>query len=116
MYLSLVVYRNMCAFLCLPAPDVPNLSGLYLMTRGSDYEQQTPAHNAINDEKIGENEVNDVIRTICYDQPIYDDMCVEPDEWIGLTLGVARASVFTVVTAMYNQSAIVIQDNDSKLS
>ena len=84
------------------------------MMDGSDYAQQTVVNNAIDDERIGENE-RELIRIVCCDQPIYDDSCLEADEWLGLTLGVDRASVLTVVRPMYNEAAIVIQDNDSKL-
>ena len=84
------------------------------MMDGSDYAQQTVVTNAIDDERIGEND-DELIRIVCYDQPIYDDECLEADEWLGLTLGVDRASVLTIVRPMYNQSAIVIQDKDSKL-
>ena len=39
---------------------------------------------------------------------------LEGDEWLGLTLGVDRSSVGTTVQPMYDQAAILIQDNDSK--
>ena len=80
----------------------------------TDYAAQTIGTNAIDGETIRENEPNEIRRIVCYDQPIYDDECLEEDEYFGLTLGVDRASVNTVVRPMYNQSAILIQDNDSK--
>ena len=64
--------------------------------------------NAINDETITE-----LIRIVCYDQPIYEDMHLEGDEWLGLTLGVDRSTVLTDVQPMHDQAAILIQDNDS---
>ena len=91
------------------APDVPNFLGLYLMATGTDYAEQTVGINAIDDETITE-----LMRIVCYDQPIYDDDCLEGDEWLGLTLGVDRSSVLTTVRALYDQAAILIQDNDSE--
>ena len=76
----------------------------------TDYAQQTIGTNAIDDETITE-----LMRIVCYDQPIYDDDCLEEDEWLGLTLDVDRATVPTIVKPIYDQSAILIQDNDSKL-
>ena len=86
------------------------------MTSGSDYAQQTQYFNSIDNEKIGESEDgSEVIRIVCYDQPIYDDSCLEADEWLGLTLDVDRSSVTTFVKVMYEQASIVIQDQDSEL-
>ena len=84
---------------------------------GSDYAQQTVFNNAIDDERIGENAlVTELIRIVCYDQPIYDDSCLEADEWLGLTLGVDNmSSIRTDVKPMYDQASIVIQDQDSEL-
>ena len=65
--------------------------------------------NAIDDETITE-----LMRIVCYDQPIYDDDCVEEDEWLGLTLGVDRSSVLTTVRPMCDQAVILIEDDDSK--
>ena len=90
---------------------MPNFLGLYSMAPGTDYAQQTLAVNTIDDETITE-----LMRIVCYDQPIYEDLCVEGDEWLGLTLGIDRASsVLTNVRPMYDQAAILIQDNDSKI-
>ena len=88
---------------------MPNFLGLYPMAPGNDYAQQTSAVNTIDDETITE-----LMRIVCYDQPFYDDMRLEGDEWLGLTLGVDRSSVLTTVQPMYDQAAIFIQDNDSK--
>ena len=85
---------------------MPNFLGLYPMAPGTDYAQQTWGVNTIDDETITE-----LMRIVCYDQPIYDDMRLEGDEWLGLTLGVDRSSVHTTVQP---KAAILIQDNDSK--
>ena len=80
----------------------------------TDYAAQTIGTNAIDDETIRENYPNEIKRIVCYDQPIYDDDCLEEDEWLGLTLGVDDATVNTEVQPMYDQAAILIQNNDSK--
>ena len=36
----------------LPAPDVPNFLGQYLIAAGTDYAQRTVGINAIDDERI----------------------------------------------------------------
>ena len=94
------------------APDPPNLlTGMYDMIPLSDYEQQLLGFNRIRNTVI--NETN---RAICYSQLIYDDMCVEESEYLGLTLAVTDmlTAVATDVRPMYNQVAIQILDNDSK--
>ena len=89
---------------------MPNFLGLYPMAPMTDFAQQTVGVNAIDDETITE-----LMRVVCYDQPIYEDMRLEGDEWLGLTLDVDRASVLTSVQPFYDQAAILIQDNDSRL-
>ena len=89
---------------------MPNFLGLYPMAPGTDYAQQTVGVNAIDDETITE-----LMRIVCYDQPIYEDISLEGDEWLGLTLGVDRTSVLTNVRPMYDQAAILILDDDSKI-
>ena len=84
------------------------------MLSGTDYAQQTRAINAIDDETIRENDFNEIRRIVCYDQSIYDDIQLEDDEWLGLTLSVDRASVITNVRPMYDQATIMIQDNDRR--
>ena len=84
------------------------------MSDGTDYAQQTRAINAIDDETIRENEPNEIRRIVCYNQSIYGDIRLEDDEWLGLTLSVDRASVLTNVRPMYDQAAIMIQDNDRR--
>ena len=103
---------NIAIILSHSAPDVPNFLGVHTLAPGTDYAQQTSAVNAIEDETITE-----VMRIVCYDQPIYDDDCVEEDEWLGLTLDVGdlATSVLTIVTPGCDQAAILIQDNDSRL-
>ena len=82
------------------------------MMDGSDYAQQTLLTNA-----IANNTITELMRIVCYDQPIYDDECLEADEWLGLTLGVdmSMSSVVADVKPMYDQASIVIKDQDSEL-
>ena len=95
-----------------PAPDEPNLFSIYPMVDGSDYAQQ----------KIGVNVIDDLVinatrRIICYNQPIYEDLRLEPNEYAGLTLGVidnVRTTITTHVKPMYDQASILILDNDSE--
>ena len=85
------------------------------MVEGTDFAQQTRAVNVIDGIIITEER-----RIICYNQPIYDDPCLEPDEYAGLTLGVIdedgddRTTVLTEVEPLYDQVAILIVDNDSE--
>ena len=85
------------------------------MADGTDYAQQTPATNVIDDTFITQD-----MRVLCYNQPIYDDNCLELDEYAGLTLGVVDnnnilTTVVTEVKPMYDQASILIVDNDSEL-
>ena len=94
------------------APDEPNIFSIYPMADGTDFAQQTPAINVIDDTQE--------MRLICYNQPIYDDNCLELDEYAGLTLGVVDnnnilTTVVTEVKPMYDQASILIVDNDSEL-
>ena len=96
------------------APDEPNFLSVHSMADGTDFAQQTPAINVIDDTFIIQE-----MRLICYNQPIYDDNCLEPNEYAGLTLGVIDNSnilttVFTEVKPMYDQASILIVDNDSE--
>ena len=96
------------------APDEPNFLSVHSMADGTDFAQQTPATNAIDDTFIIQE-----MRLICYNQPIYEDMRLEPNEYAGLTLGVIDNSnilttVFTEVKPMYDQASILIVDNDSE--
>ena len=83
------------------------------MAEGTDFAQQTRAVNVIDGIIITE-----LRRIICYNQPIYDDPCLETDEYAGLTLGVIddndfdRTTVLTEVEPLYDQASILIVDND----
>ena len=82
------------------------------MIEGSDYAQQTSAVNAIDNSPISE-----VMRLICYNQTIYNDVRLELNEYMGLTLGVRDYSltrVLTFVQLTYDEASILIVDNDSK--
>ena len=82
------------------------------MIEGSDYAQQTSAVNAIDDSPISE-----VMRLICYNQTIYNDVRLELNEYMGLTLGVRDYSltrVLTFVQLTYDEASILIVDNDSR--
>ena len=80
------------------------------MADGTDFAQQTPHVNVIDDTLITQE-----MRVLCYNQPIYDDVRLEPNEYAGLTLGVI-ATVLTEVKAMYDQAFILILDNDSEFN
>ena len=102
-------------FLSSLAPDEPNFLSQYSIAEGTDFAQQTRAINVIDDIIISEKS-----RIICYNQSIYDDISVEPDEYAGLTLGVIDMNDFdqttslTIVEPMYDQAAILIVDNDGE--
>ena len=99
------------------APDEPNFLSQYPMVEGTDFAQQTRTVNVIDGIIITEER-----RIICYNQPIYDDLCLEPDEYAGLTLGVINYSDFDLTTVLTdvepfcNQTAILILDNDGELA
>ena len=97
------------------APDGPNFLSIYPMADGTDFAQQTRATNVIDDTSIIQE-----MRLICYNQPIYEDMHVELDEYAGLTLGVTdNSNILTTIPTrmepMYDQVSILIVDNDSEL-
>ena len=79
------------------------------MADGTDFAQQTRAVNVIDDTFITE-----LMRIICYNQTIYDDVLLEENEYIGLSLGVIDISttIFANVRPMYDQASILIVDND----
>ena len=89
------------------APDSPNFLSVYSMASGTDYAEQTLAVNSIDDQVICE-----LMRRVCYNQPIYDDTLVEGSEYFGLSLSVTQATVYTEVRPMHDQAAILILDND----
>ena len=78
------------------------------MEDGTDFAQQTPAVNVIDNIFITE-----VMRFLCYSQPVYEDFQLE---YAGLTLGVIDllTTVFTNVEPMYDQASVLILDNDSE--
>ena len=58
------------------------------------------------------------MRIVCYEQSIYDDLRLELDEYIGLTLGVRDNEMTTSrteVRPMFDQASILIVDNDGEL-
>ena len=82
------------------------------MREGTDYPQQTAAVNLIDDMLISE-----LNRIICYSQTIYDDTLVEPNEYLGLLLGVKDnqdTTIITLVKPIYGEASILILDNDGK--
>ena len=82
------------------------------MIERSDYAQQTSPVNAIDDVLITE-----LMRVVCYNQSIYDDLRLELDEFAGLTLRVRvnpLTTVLTIVEPFYDQASILIRDDDSK--
>ena len=60
--------------------------------------------------------IRQTMRMICYDQKVYDDLTLEDYEYVGFLLDVnERAStVRTEVASPYHNSALRIEDNDSK--
>ena len=82
----------------------------------TDFEEQTEATNRImNAEITGRGLL--LIRIICYNQTIYNDMRLEVAEYTGLGLVPDNrlSTVLTEVEPMYNESSILIIDDDSKL-
>ena len=78
---------------------------------GTDYEQQTPSVNAI-DALLREE-----TRIVCYNQTIYEDQRLERNEYLGLELRVLNNSLTTALTVAkptFDQSSILILDNDSE--
>ena len=91
------------------------LSGMYLMRPMADYEEQTSPVSS----RISNTIINATRRIICYDQPIYDDDRLEPNEYAGLRLSanpdyfvINPSTVLTVVRPMYDDSVICIVDDD----
>ena len=94
-----------------PVLDAPDFLSRYLMLERTDFAQQTEPLNAIDDAFITE-----LMRIVCYNQPIYEDLRLELDEYAGLTLGVRETgtTVHTVVRPMYDEASILIVDNDGE--
>ena len=103
------VWRLLITIL-FPVPDAPDFLSRYLMLETTDFAQQTGLVNAIDDVFIT------YLRIVCYNQPIYEDVRLELDEYAGLTLGVRETgNIFhTVVRPMYDEASILIVDNDSE--
>ena len=83
----------------------------------TDYEEQTSPFSS----RISNTVINSTRRIICYDQPIYDDDCLEPIEYAGLGLSanpedffINPSSVLTEARPMYDDSVICIVDDDGK--
>ena len=103
---------NYLFFHFFKAPDEPNFRNQYLMADGTDFAQQIRIFNVIDGIIISEER-----KIICYNQPIYDDLSLELDEYAGLTLGVIdndQTTIITEVEPLYDQAAILIVDNDSE--
>ena len=82
------------------------------MIEGTDYQQQTSTVNAIDDVILWAER-----RVVCYNQTIYEDLRLEQDEFLGLSLGVLNNSLTTVPTVaklMFDKISILILDNDSE--
>ena len=94
-----------------PVPDAPDFLSQYLMLERTDFAQQTGPVNAIDDVTITQ-----LMRIVCYNQLIYEDLRLELAEYAGLTLGVNEVgtTVLTVVQPMYDEASILIVDNDSE--
>ena len=92
------------------APDVFNRGVGYTMAPMTDYEEQTESQNRIRDTVISATR-----RVICYNQPIYNDERLEVSEYAGLQLSVIKSDIIVVVEKNYDNAAILILDDDSKL-
>ena len=95
----------------LSAPDTPDFLGDYSMEDLTDYEEQIVGVNQIRN-----TEINAVMRLVCYDQVVYNDLRLEMSEYAGLTLEVREmeSSVQTIVEPGYENAAIEILDDDSE--
>ena len=95
------------------APDVTNtFTRMYPRLPMTDYEEQTIGINLIRDTKITTTR-----RIICYNQTIYNDMRLEVAEYTGLGLvpNTLSSTVLTEVEPMYDESSILIIDDDGTL-
>ena len=83
------------------------------MAAKSDFQQQTAAVNLIDDD---DNLISELMRIVCYNQIIYDDLRLEANEYAGLTLGVKdnADTVLTFVKDLFDQASICIVDDDSE--
>ena len=95
-----------------PAPDIPDFLSRYPMAERSDFQQQTALVNSIDDILISQ-----LMRIVCYNQTIYDDLRLEANEYAGLMLEVRdnpQTTVRTLEKDLFNESSILIVDNDSE--
>ena len=76
------------------------------MAPGADYEEPKRGRDTV---------INKARGIMCYNQTIYNDMQLEMSEYLGLTLAVRDSSVRTEIQPLYDQVAIRILDDDSKL-
>ena len=90
----------------LPPPFRPEPSPPF----NEDYPQQLLGFNDLRNIQIRENTQNEIRRTICYNQTIYNDVRLEADEWTGLTLQIGPSTT-TTVTGI-DHTAIGIIDDD----
>ena len=90
-------------------PDVPDFLSRYQMLERTDFAELTEFVNVIV-------LITYFMRIVCYNQPIYEDLRLELDEYVGFTLGVRETgtTVHTVVRPMYDEASILIVDNDSE--
>ena len=109
--------KNKTLSLSSPAPDIPDFLSRYLMAAKSDFQQQTPAVNIIDN---NDNLISELMRIVCYNQTIYNDIRLEANEYAGLTLGVVedvammKTTVRTLVKDLFDQASILIVDDDSE--
>ena len=95
------------------APDVINtFTGMYPRLPMTDYEEHAIGISLIRDTRITATR-----RIICYNQTIYNDMRLEVAEYTGLGLvpNTFLSTVLTEVEPMYNESSILIIDDDGTL-
>ena len=106
-----MIHKVLRLLITNPVPDAPDFLSRYLMLERTDFAQQTGPVNAIDDVFITE-----LMRIVCYNQPIYEDLRLELDEYAGLTLEVREigTTARTVVRSMYDEASILIVDNDSE--
>ena len=96
--------------LLFPEPDSPDFLSRYPMIEKTDFAQQTGPVNAIDDFFLTE-----VMRIVCYNQPIYEDLRLELDEYAGLTLGISTRTTFCIeIRQRHDEASILIVDNDSE--
>ena len=82
------------------------------MADGTDYSQQIVPRNELDDILI-----TNLSRIICYNQTIYNDIRLESDEYLGLSLGVEDnqfTTSRTIVKPLFDQLSVLILDDDCK--